>query len=88
MRIWKFGIQAVDRQSVQMPAGAKPLTVELQRSTLQIWALVDQTAPRSSRIVACYMTGQEVPDDPGQYIGTVHQTGSDGQPFVLHFFLE
>ncbi len=42
MRIWKYTIEIVDLQFIEMPIGAKILTAQMQNGDLQIWAIVDE----------------------------------------------
>jgi hypothetical protein len=66
-----------------MPHGAKLLAVQEQRGEAQLWALVDpgaKTYPRSFRV---YGTGHDMPDDPGQYVGTFQICGC---AMVFHVF--
>ena len=88
MKIWKFGLPPTPRTIIDMPAGAQILSVAEQKGSIVLWALVDQTAKRAPYTVACYLTGDSVPEDPGKHIGTVQVIGSDGHPFVTHYFIE
>lgn len=88
MKIWKFGLPPHPRAIVEMPAGAEVLSVAEQKGIVYVWALVDQTAKRVPRLISCYLTGDDVPEDPGRFLGTVHVIGTDGHPFVTHYFLE
>jgi hypothetical protein len=78
LTIWKFGLAAVDEQTVEMPKNAKILTVQQQCApgressaatsifvdgwALSLWALVDPTAPLVNRRVYCCGTGGPIPD--------------------------
>jgi hypothetical protein len=69
--------------TINMPHGAKLLAVQEQRGEAQLWALVDpgaKTYPRSFRV---YGTGHDLPDDPGQYVGTFQMKGG---ALVFHLF--
>lgn len=83
LTIWKFDLNIADCQQVVMPIGAKILTVQEQHGSLVLWAIVDPTAEDIAREIVMYGTGHAVPDNPGQYIGTVQQ--ADGA-LVWHFF--
>lgn len=85
LTIWKFDLRIADRQQVEMPVGAKILTVQEQHGMPVLWALVNPTAPTVAREIVLYGTGRAVPDDPGQYIGTVQQCCG---ALVWHFFEE
>ena len=38
-RIWKFVLEDVNLQHVEMPAGSRPLTVQVQADCLVLWAI-------------------------------------------------
>ena len=72
MKIWKFDLVLQDRQTVEIPAGAKLLTVQNQRDFfITLWALCDESAPTQKRVFDIHGTGNPVSNDPGAYIGTV-----------------
>ena len=66
-----------------MPAGAAVLTVQLQRGVPILWALVDQQAPATRRVIMAVPTGgQSWFTDGWRYIATVQLPSS----LVFHFF--
>lgn len=81
--IWKFDLEPVARQVVNMPLGATILSIQTQDRSVKLWALVDDSEPRvGKRIIHTVGTGHPAPGlTPGQFIATA-QTG----PFVWHFF--
>jgi hypothetical protein len=79
--IWKYELRVVDHQTVQMPIGARILTVQVQRDALCLWAIVDQEAKRETRIFCIFGTGERFNRPDATYIGTVQ----DGD-FVWHVF--
>ena len=58
--IYKFEIPSSTGR-VQMPRGAKILTVGVQRDMPQVWALVDTTAPMVQRRLVAVPTGGGMP---------------------------
>ncbi len=70
MRIWKWTLKMVDNQVVNMPIGAKVLTVQMQNGEPQVWALCDEANPTEPRQIAIYGTGNPLPLEPGEYIAT------------------
>jgi len=79
--IWKY---ALDFQTiVDIPKGAKVLTVQEQRGDPQLWAIVDPDAETEKRTFIIYGTGHNMPDDPGEYVGTFQQLGGN---LVFHVF--
>lgn len=80
--IWKWPLPGVGNPSLQLPEGAKILTVQPQGPFMAfVWACVDPDAPLVSRVFATYGTGCAMPDDPGIYIST-YQDGD----FVWHVY--
>ena len=81
--VWKYPASFGGSWTQLMPVGAKVLSVQTQGNRLQIWALVDPHAPAETREFATYGTGQPMPDDPGQFIGTYQL---DGGGLIFHLF--
>ena len=75
--IWKWPIEPV----LMMPAGCQVLDVQQQGGVLTLWALVDPNAATNPRHFRVYGTGEELPDNPGDYVATA-QVG----PMVWHVF--
>jgi len=69
---------------VSMPKWAKILTIQMQRDTPCIWALVDQESPaKEDRTIEVYGTGWDVTYPQGlSYIGTFQV----GTGLVFHAF--
>jgi hypothetical protein len=79
---------------LNIPKGAVFLCVGIQHRkglegqpniSAQIWFLVDPSMPTESRVIDVYGTGEAMPDNPGQYLGTF--LVDDGR-FVWHVFEE
>ena len=72
-----------DTQTVEMPEGAKILTVQMQGQTLCLWALVDvePELPKQNREIEIIGTGNQIIEAPRRYIATT-QCG----PWVWHVF--
>lgn len=86
MQIWKYDLVIDDRQTVEMPVGAKLLSVAVQprpgtSGTPCLWAMVDPKQSMQQRTIAIYGTGNPIPENPGEFIGTVLMP-----PFVWHVF--
>lgn len=79
--IWKFNLPTHGRTSVEMPIGAKLLTVQEQRGELMLWACVDPRTRVAPWRFDVRMTGEAWRGDIGTYVGTV-QLG----PYVAHVF--
>jgi hypothetical protein len=82
--VWKFTIQG-PRQTIEMPAGAKILSLQTQHNEPQIWALVDTHAPKESRTFRAVPTGADFIDDEMTYIGTFQINNGS---LVFHIFEE
>ena len=80
--IYKWTL-TVGMTELQMPAGAKVLTAQMQGDQPQLWALVDPTQPKERRVFVIYGTGNSVPDNPGEYVATFQM---DGGALVWHVF--
>jgi len=79
--IYKYPIEVVDYQNVEMPIGAEILSAQAQKDILCLWAKVNQGVEgKSLRRFRIYGTGHEVQVD-GKFIDTV-QMG----PLVWHVF--
>ena len=81
MTIWKFPFAITDRQFVTMPDDAEILRIEVQDGLPCLWAMVDPSKMRLAVMLATYGTGHQLPNDPGEYLGT-YQVGG----FVGHVF--
>lgn len=85
MTIWKYTLNP-GRTILEIPAGGQVLAAQVQHADLQLWVLVDPTAPLEVREFTVYGTGHHVADDPGRqrtYIGTVQMAGGN---LIVHVF--
>lgn len=79
--IWKYTLSISDGpQYLYLPDG-KLLCAQVQDGLVQLWFELDPSTEYVSRTFQVYGTGHQMPDDPGDYVGTV-QTG----PFVWHVY--
>lgn len=87
MRIFKWTLQLTDLQELQIPRGARVLSVQTQNDIPRLWALVDEREPLEKRCFATYGTGNPIPaeSDFSRFVGTYQC--SDGA-FVFHVFEE
>lgn len=82
--IWKYHIPISGLIPVEMPKGAKFLTVQVQNEAACVWALVSPSADNETRYLEVHGTGTPIHGDMGierKYIGTFQQP-----PFVWHLF--
>lgn len=82
MKIYKYPLVWNGRQTLIAPP-LHALDLQDQKGVPTIWAIVDETAAPIEQTVCIYGTGDTIPGDPGEYLGTI-QAGS----FVYHFFKE
>lgn len=93
--IWKHPMALGRAQRIDMPRGARILTVQLQDNTPTLWTLCDPEQPLESRVIITFGTGHTINLPPGckevatahlfglAYIGTFQQG-----PYVWHVFEE
>jgi len=71
MQVWKFPLPIADHFGVEMPDGAKLLSVQTQSCNPCLCALVDPKAPKVTRWFRLAGTGHEITaDDARNYVGT------------------
>lgn len=80
--IYKYKLQP-GRTVLDMPDGAKVLTVQTQGDDVCLWALVEPNKPTTRRFFDVYGTGHQMPADPGAYVATFQMGGS---ALVWHVF--
>lgn len=89
--IWKFDLPVRDVAEVEMPAGARVLTVQTQHGNAQLWAIVDTEAPKETRRFFVIGTGHSLPDAIDDGDGALKHLGTfqlfDGG-FIGHVFEE
>ena len=89
--IFKYPLALADLVHVDMPKGARSLSVAMQGQDIMVWALVDPKAPLTRHCFAIRGTGHPVSPEveQGDFIGTVfltYFTCKYGAPFVWHIF--
>lgn len=83
MTIYKYPLEIADIQSIPIPDGAELLSVQFQRETLCLWALVDPGAPKKLVTIEIIGTGNPAGAASRCFISTVQQF--NGQ-LVWHVF--
>jgi len=82
--IFKFPLELVDNQDVEMPLDAEILHVNTQSDEPYIWALVNPEAPMGKRNISIWGTGDRMDESKAKkYIGTFMQ---DEGRLVWHVF--
>ena len=86
MTIWKYPVPVQDEFTVDMPPGAKVLSVQVQRDEPQMWAMVEEESyggkqRRRFRVIG---TGHPISrDEILSFIGTFQLRGG---ALVFHLF--
>ena len=83
--VYKYTVPMEDYFSLDLPKGAKILTVQEQHGKPQLWALVKQGERNEKRNFRLADTGQPIEESPEtlNYIGTFQLTGGS---FIGHVF--
>jgi len=69
--IWKFALETIDIQHIEMPTDAEILTIQTQDEIPCIWALVNPDAPKRTVYFEIFGTGDRIRDTTKRkYIGT------------------
>ena len=84
MHIWKYKL-AVGLIGIEIPAGAKVLSVQEQDNEPVMWLEVDPSSPLKTRFFTGAMTGVQLPSVcvQGKYLGTCLLNGGT---FVVHIY--
>jgi len=85
MKIFKYPLAVVDRQTVEMPKGATILCCQIQLDKPCLWAAVDPDAPLEPRTILVVGTGRDTAFGLAttEYIGTIQL--NEGV-FIFHVF--
>lgn len=84
--IWKYPLEQITLQDIEMPVNAKILCVQTQGGTPMLWVEVDIEAPTVSRQIAIFSTGYNFDMcviGRKKYIGTFQQGNGE---FVFHVY--
>lgn len=83
--IYKYPLEIIDYQSIEIPLGSEILTVQIQNEIPCIWAIVNPDFIKIKYTFRIFGTGNPIEDDfKGSYIGTYQ---SQGGKLVFHVFL-
>lgn len=71
LAVWKYSLGDAPTQLIDMPRGARILTLQMQGDEPTIWALVDPDADMERHIISIHGTGHPLEEDElGEYVGT------------------
>ena len=82
MKIFKYELSGTADTDLMLPAGARFLSLELQKGRPHIWCAVDPFAAPQPVKVRAVVTGGDVRDTE-RHLGTLLFNGGE---FVLHYF--
>lgn len=69
--IWKYELTPNRLQSVSIPHNGQILAVKANANNVpMLWVLVDPEMPVQERRLGIFTTNTELPDNPGQYVGS------------------
>lgn len=92
MRISKYRLKHMTLQALYLPTEATILTVQVQDNTIMLWVLHNDDVPvLENRTIAMYESREDkpsenIPSNPGTYIGTVKFGARPGTPRFAHVF--
>ena len=88
--IWKYELETIDQNKIEMPIKAEILTVQIQHGTPCLWVLVDPDLDpnndKETRYFEVHGTGHIIRDDivsTRNYIGTYQLNGG---ALIFHVF--
>ena len=82
--IYKYPVEVDDEFTVELPEGARVLSVDTQHGEPVMWAMVDPTAPTSKRAFRVIGTGHPIDDaDELSFVGTFQLRGGS---LIFHLF--
>jgi hypothetical protein len=82
-QVWKYPLKVEDKQWVELPRGAKILSVDVQNGTPCLWAQVDTEAVTDRILIVTHGTGHPMKSNNMQFIGTYQLEGGS---FIGHVF--
>jgi hypothetical protein len=82
LTVWKYPLPPVELIELDMPHGARVLTVQKQGTNICMWALVNPAHELERRGFQIIGTGHEI-ESVGEYVGTFQV---EGGAFVFHVF--
>lgn len=81
--IYKFQLEIIDEQIIEVPNNTKFLSAQYQNGVLCLWGIVATEMPKQKTVITIIGTGNQFDYDENKhdYIATVQQP-----PFVWHIF--
>lgn len=82
--IWKYTLEVIDNQLLELPEKSEILTVQMQHGYPQLWAIVNSELPKEKRHIRIHGTGHMVISvDNLKYISTFQMEKGE---LVFHVF--
>jgi hypothetical protein len=82
--VYKYQIPSADEFSLYLPQGAQCLSIQVQKDTPCLWALVDPEQPTEARRFRIAGTGHPIANSNAlSFLGTFQVFGGD---LVFHLF--
>ena len=82
--VWKYNIRPDDLISLDLPIGAKPLSIQEQHGNAELWCLCDPNEKvYETRLFRMAGTGHSIKEEIIGYVGTFQL---DGGSLVFHLF--
>jgi len=86
IRVFKYDFPIIDKFYLELPKGAKSLTVQTQRGNPQLWCLVDDIEPPEKRAFRLAGTGHPIIESftsKLEYIGSFQMRD---ETLIFHLF--
>lgn len=84
LKIFKYKLEIVPRQTIEVTEGAEILSVHPQNDGLYVWAEVSTELPTEKREIIIITTGEDVnPCEGKRFLGTVLLANGN---YVIHVF--
>lgn len=82
--IWKYPLELIHQQTINVPVDARPVCVQMQNGQLMLWADVSPDAIAAPFEVMIMGTGGEREENPDfHYLGTVQD-----RVYIWHVFTQ
>lgn len=86
MQIYKYPLKLKASHTVELPQGAKILSVQEQNDAVFFWALVDPELKTSDFHFQCFNTGYPcIPDELGDFVATIEEGEAK---HIWHIFVQ
>ena len=82
--IYKQELTTYGQQVVNLPVDAHIIHIDTQRGYPCMWYTCYSDSEKVLRKVYCLYTGEDIPDEPMDYLGTVLLENGE---LVLHYFM-